>query len=234
MHGNNLSTLHEHLPTDILPAELGGTGPAFNPGLWAEPVIHSAMKEAELSALKNEKEQSTNEEQPYDKKFEPKDMDNHKRNEADSVKSSNGVNKENGRRFFNPFGNSTKNQAEKKNGGANVELNLINRTNGYEESREDRRESRTIQEDEESYCRTRDKMLNNGNSDYFDGKSERYKGQADNLLGSLSEKNSNEYEISNRPDSDDSKDNSLDIRSENALIGTGKSEVPSEKTNLIT
>lgn len=49
MHGNNLSTLHQHLPLDILPSELGGTGPAFNPGLWAEPVIHSAIKEAELS-----------------------------------------------------------------------------------------------------------------------------------------------------------------------------------------
>ncbi|XP_043274935.1 clavesin-2-like [Venturia canescens] len=56
LHGNNLSTLHEHLPTDILPAELGGTGPAFNPGLWAEPVIHSAMKEAELAAIKRDKE----------------------------------------------------------------------------------------------------------------------------------------------------------------------------------
>ncbi|XP_014205030.1 clavesin-2-like [Copidosoma floridanum] len=47
LHGNNLSTLHQHLPLDILPSELGGTGPAFNPGLWAEPVIHTAVKEAE-------------------------------------------------------------------------------------------------------------------------------------------------------------------------------------------
>lgn len=51
-----MSTLHEHLPTDILPAELGGSGPAFNPGLWAEPVIHSAMKEAELAAMKRDKD----------------------------------------------------------------------------------------------------------------------------------------------------------------------------------
>ncbi|XP_012263346.2 clavesin-2-like [Athalia rosae] len=56
LHGNNLTTLHEHLPTDILPAELGGTGPAFNPGLWAEPVIHSAMKEAEIAAAVAQKE----------------------------------------------------------------------------------------------------------------------------------------------------------------------------------
>ena len=51
-----MSTLHQHLPTDILPAELGGSGPAFNPGLWAEPVIHSAMKEAELAAMQKDKE----------------------------------------------------------------------------------------------------------------------------------------------------------------------------------
>lgn len=49
LHGNNLSTLHQHLPLDILPSELGGTGPGFNPGLWAEPVIHSAIKEAEVA-----------------------------------------------------------------------------------------------------------------------------------------------------------------------------------------
>lgn len=59
LHGNNLSTLHEHLPTDILPAELGGTGPAFNPGLWAEPVIHSAMKEAEIAANLAQKERES-------------------------------------------------------------------------------------------------------------------------------------------------------------------------------
>lgn len=59
LHGNNLTTLHEHLPTDILPAELGGTGPAFNPGLWAEPVIHSAMKEAEIAATLAQKERDS-------------------------------------------------------------------------------------------------------------------------------------------------------------------------------
>lgn len=48
LHGNNLSTLHRFLPLDILPAEFGGTGPAFNPGFWAEPVIHSALMETEL------------------------------------------------------------------------------------------------------------------------------------------------------------------------------------------
>lgn len=229
-----MSTLHEHLPTDILPAELGGTGPAFNPGLWAEPVIHSAMKEAELAAIKKEKEQAENVDQSRDKKFESRDMENHKRNEADSIKSNNGVNKENGRRFFNPFGNSTKNQSPKKPGGTNVELNLINRSNGYAERKEGRRDSRTIKENEDSCSRGRDRMLSNGSADYFDDKREQYKDVQDNLLGSRSERRSNEYEISNRPDSDDSKDNSLDNRSENALIDTSKIETASEETNLIT
>ena len=233
-----MSTLHEHLPTDILPAELGGTGPAFNPGLWAEPVIHSAMKEAELAAIKKEKEQAENVDQRCDKKLESIGTENHKRNEeTDSVKSSNGVNKENGRRFFNPFGNSTKSQLSKKPGVTNVELDLINCTNGHAEGKEDRRDSRrTVNEerDEDSCCRNRDRRLNNGNADYFDDKKEQYKDSRDNLLESQSKRHSNEYEISNRPDSDDSKDNSLDNRSENALIDTRKVETPSEETNLIT
>ncbi|CAD1471837.1 unnamed protein product, partial [Heterotrigona itama] len=238
LHGNNLSTLHEHLPTDILPAELGGTGPAFNPGLWAEPVIHSAMKEAELAAIKKEKEQAENVDQSCDKKFEFKGTENHKRNEGtDPVKSGNGVNKENGRRFFNPFGNSTRNQPSKKPGGTNVELDLINHTNGHAERKEDRRDDRRMmneERDEDSCCRSRDKRLNNGNTDYFDNKNEQYKDSHDNLLESQTKRHSNEYEISNRPDSDDSKDNSLDNKSENALIDTRKIETPSEETNLIT
>ncbi|XP_006616298.1 clavesin-2-like [Apis dorsata] len=231
LHGNNLSTLHEHLPTDILPAELGGTGPAFNPGLWAEPVIHSAMKEAELAAIKKEKEQAENVEQFCDKTFESGNIESHKRNEADSIKSNNGMNRENGRRFFNPFSNSTKNQTSKKTEGTNVELNLINRTNGYAERKEN---NKIIKEDENSYFKNKDKLLSNDNINYFDDKTEQYKDAKDNLLKSQSEKNLNEYEISNRPDSDDSKDNSLDNRSENALIDSGKIETLSEETNLIT
>ncbi|OXU26783.1 hypothetical protein TSAR_006491 [Trichomalopsis sarcophagae] len=67
LHGNNLSTLHQHLPLDILPAELGGTGPGFNPGLWAEPVIHSAIKEAEVATQngqQNEQHIENSSEQP--------------------------------------------------------------------------------------------------------------------------------------------------------------------------
>lgn len=49
-----MSTLHEHLPVDILSAELGGTGPAFNPSLWADFVIHTAMEEV----IKRDKEKA--------------------------------------------------------------------------------------------------------------------------------------------------------------------------------
>ncbi|XP_076232894.1 clavesin-2 [Calliopsis andreniformis] len=231
LHGNNLSTLHEHLPTDILPAELGGTGPAFNPGLWAEPVIHSAMKEAELAAIKKDKEQAENVERSDKKLVESRNVENNKRNETNSMDSSNSTNQSNGRRFFNPFGGSTKNQAVKKSGGTNVELNLINRSDVQTDERRERRDdSRTIRNGDDFYCHAKDKMSHNGSTNYFSNKSEQYRDAEDNLL----EVNSNEDEVSNRPDSDDGKDNSLDNRSENTLMRTGKSQIPSEETNLIT
>lgn len=36
LHGNNLSTLHDSLPLDILPAELGGEGPSYNSERWLQ------------------------------------------------------------------------------------------------------------------------------------------------------------------------------------------------------
>ncbi|XP_041982181.1 clavesin-2-like [Aricia agestis] len=36
LHGNNLSTLHDALPLDILPAELGGEGPSYNSERWVQ------------------------------------------------------------------------------------------------------------------------------------------------------------------------------------------------------
>lgn len=36
LHGNNLSTLHDALPLDILPAELGGEGPSYNSKVWLQ------------------------------------------------------------------------------------------------------------------------------------------------------------------------------------------------------
>lgn len=41
VHGNNLSTLHDYLPKDILPAEMGGELPSYNPHLWLKNVIVS-------------------------------------------------------------------------------------------------------------------------------------------------------------------------------------------------
>ncbi|KAK2726131.1 clavesin-2-like isoform X2 [Artemia franciscana] len=36
LHGNNLSTLHDHIPKECLPAELGGECAPHNPRVWAE------------------------------------------------------------------------------------------------------------------------------------------------------------------------------------------------------
>lgn len=36
VHGNNLSTLHEHVHKDVLPAEMGGEEPSYNPELFIE------------------------------------------------------------------------------------------------------------------------------------------------------------------------------------------------------
>lgn len=194
------------------------------------------MKDAELAAMKKEKEQAENSERPTDKGLvESRNVENNKRNGIDYVESSNSTNKENGRRFFNPFGGSARAQSAKKPGGTNVELNLINRNNvQVDERKETRADSRTIKDDDDFYCRSRNKMLSNGSANCFEDKSGKHRDAEDNLLGFQSEVNSNDYDISNRLDSDDSKDNSLDNRSENALIDTGKNEIPSEETNLIT
>jgi len=39
LHGNNLSTLHDCVAKDILPAELGGEAPSYNPLLWANEML---------------------------------------------------------------------------------------------------------------------------------------------------------------------------------------------------
>lgn len=41
LHGNNLSTLHDSLPLDILPAELGGEGPSYNSERWLHEFCRS-------------------------------------------------------------------------------------------------------------------------------------------------------------------------------------------------
>lgn len=47
MHGNNMSTLHEYVSKDILPAELGGEGPSFNPTMWSDRLLEESLKNSE-------------------------------------------------------------------------------------------------------------------------------------------------------------------------------------------
>lgn len=39
VHGNNLSTLHDYVTKDILPAEMGGEQPSHNPEIWLKKII---------------------------------------------------------------------------------------------------------------------------------------------------------------------------------------------------
>lgn len=44
LHGNNLSTLHENVTKNILPAEFGGEQPSYNPKCWIERIVSSQDK----------------------------------------------------------------------------------------------------------------------------------------------------------------------------------------------
>ncbi|XP_066992577.2 clavesin-2 isoform X2 [Anabrus simplex] len=44
LHGNNLSTLHDYVTKDILPAELGGEAPAYNPMVWANKLLETSTR----------------------------------------------------------------------------------------------------------------------------------------------------------------------------------------------
>lgn len=46
LHGNNLSTLHDALPLDILPAELGGEGPSYNSERWLNEFYRNESKDS--------------------------------------------------------------------------------------------------------------------------------------------------------------------------------------------
>ncbi|XP_055596826.1 clavesin-2-like [Uranotaenia lowii] len=48
LHGGNLSTLHECIARDILPTELGGEGPTFNPLNW----YHDLLESSQISTAK--------------------------------------------------------------------------------------------------------------------------------------------------------------------------------------
>lgn len=43
LHGGNLSTLHDCVARDILPTELGGEGPTFNPLNWYHELLESSQ-----------------------------------------------------------------------------------------------------------------------------------------------------------------------------------------------
>lgn len=227
LHGNNLSTLHEHLPTDILPAELGGTGPAFNPGLWAEPVIHLAMKEAELAAAaatatKKGKEQLADQSMRVQKQTnESKTANgNHLRSDGSTVLTN--VDKTH-------LNNPAKLSSEKTQ--TDVELNVINKRS--DEQRESTKFTMKNGENntEELSILERD---NNGNERHnFDDRTNQSR---DDLAFLDADINLNEFEmIPSRSGSESSKNNLLDNRLEGkALIITSNSEAPSEKTNLIT
>lgn len=44
VHGNNLSTLHDYVAKDILPAEMGGEQPSHNPEIWLNKVTSAAAQ----------------------------------------------------------------------------------------------------------------------------------------------------------------------------------------------
>lgn len=219
LHGNNLSTLHDHLPTDILPAELGGTGPAFSPGLWAEPVIHLAMKEAEIAAAAKKKkelaDQSTRLQKPTNGSKTANG--NHLRSDDSTVLMSAD------KTFFNNLSKFSPEKAQ-----MDVELNVINKRSD---------EQREMTELATKNCENSAEVLkrdNNGNERHdSDERTDQFR---NDLVFLDAEANSNEFEIiPSRSGSESSKDNSLDNRLEGkALIITGNSEGPSEKTNLIT
>jgi hypothetical protein len=43
LHGANLCKLHEHIDKDLLPAELGGDGPGYHAGKWAEELVGTSL-----------------------------------------------------------------------------------------------------------------------------------------------------------------------------------------------
>lgn len=78
LHGGNLSTLHDCVARDILPAELGGEGPSFNPLDW----VHQLLESSQITACDKSKSyhftQSTIYSQPPPEysKYEPNNNNN--------------------------------------------------------------------------------------------------------------------------------------------------------------
>lgn len=229
LHGNNLSTLHEHLPTDILPTELGGTGPAFNPGLWAEPVIHSAMKEAELAAAaKKGKERHVDVQEPANLRDGSETANgNHQRSGGPNVSmNANKTSLSNSDDLAkHSFGRTTQ---------IDVELNVLNKRSNKEKETT----GFATRNCEDSVKEQLDERISNGNIDEtrcLDNGTDQSRDTND-LMFLDADNNLNEFEmIPSRSCSESSKDNSLDNKLEGkALIATSNNETPSEKTNLIT
>lgn len=222
-----MSTLHEHLPTDILPAELGGTGPSFNPGLWAEPVIHSAMKEAELAAIKKDKALT-------DKQGEIKERNNDRHNgEAIRTKATiegesksdrleiplDAMPKANGK----SIGKIGKSIDDENNRNVDNRRGNLKKERHYAES-----ETETILDNDSRVKIYRDEEDNMTRK--------RIESESDiECIDPHSETNSNEFEmIANHVDSEDSRDNSLDsLRLEKIKIKSSKDKLP-EEAQLIT
>ncbi|KAF2363839.1 CRAL-TRIO lipid binding domain, partial [Trinorchestia longiramus] len=54
VHGNNLSSLHKHLPPRLLPAQLGGEGGEYKPAKWADTVLDLAGKPCKIITRSSE------------------------------------------------------------------------------------------------------------------------------------------------------------------------------------
>lgn len=239
LHGNNLSTLHEHLPTDILPAELGGTGPAFNPGLWAEPVIHTAMKEAELAAAVAKKgeehdDANTRVQEPADLRDNGSETANGNREKSDGSNVSAKLRDNAAKTALNNCGDSAARHS-KTSVQVDMELNVVNRRMS---SQRGTTEPATKNDEDDG---VRDRLVRGeriSNENANETRPEDRTGQHEDTDESTfldqteSEINSNEFGII--PSQSVSEDSSLDNRSAKIFIIAGNTEAPSEETNLIT
>lgn len=230
LHGNNLSSLHEHLPTDILPAELGGTGPAFNPGLWAEPVIHSAMKEAEraaaaAAAAKEEKKQveaSASVQEPAANLRDESETANGNHQTSDGSNVPRSRQEDNAKTSsLNNSGSPVGKRSSRKNARKVVEMNVIRKSTNQEETVEFMT----------TYIDNPVDRVNNGNIDVtLDAKTDQPKDK-DALLDAESEINSNSFEMI--PSRSDSENSSLDNGSAKAFIIVLNKTTPTENMNFI-
>ncbi|XP_043471780.1 clavesin-2-like [Leptopilina heterotoma] len=231
LHGNNLSTLHQHLPTDILPAELGGTGPAFNPGLWAEPVIHSAMKEAELANTKRDKESSNDVNNLRNSQEQSRTQDQKHYEFSDNAKNEmNRTESEEPDSVFENEKNLNYSKAQILNlNGNGSEMKKI-KASVLESIHNNSRKNQEMQlliNVEALDKNHRGLSINHKNRKSF----EEQEAENSECLSFRSDTNSNEFEMV--PSQADSEDNSLEMKVEKIVIRTGKGEPLPEEANLI-